>query len=107
MLNDIKLPNDLKNLDINNLFILCDDIRKQIIELVSKNGGHLSPNLGVVELTTMIHYVFDLPKDKLLFDVSHQCYTHKILSGRKLDNLRQIDGVSGFYSRKESDYIAG
>ena len=104
MLNNIKLPNDLKSLDINNLFILCDDIRKEIIEYVSKNGGHLSPNLGVVELTTMIHYVFNLPTDKLLFDVSHQCYTHKILSGRKLDTLRQLNGVSGFYSKEESEY---
>lgn len=104
MLNNIKLPNDLKSLDINNLVILCDDIRKEIINCVSKNGGHLSSNLGIVELTVMIHYVFNLPIDKLLFDVSHQCYTHKILSGRKLDNLRQLGGISGFYSSEESEY---
>ena len=104
MLENIKLPDDLKSLSINDLKILCDDVRKEIIEKVSVNGGHLSSNLGVVELTVMIHYVFNLPNDKLLFDVSHQCYTHKILSGRSLENLRQINGISGFYSREESDY---
>ena len=104
MLKELKLPNDLKSLSINDLKILCNDIRSEIIEKVSINGGHLSSNLGVVELTTMIHYVFNLPTDKLLFDVSHQCYTHKILSGRSLDNLRQLHGISGFYSKEESDY---
>ena len=87
MLENIKLPDDLKSLSINDLKILCDDVRKEIIEKVSVNGGHLSSNLGVVELTVMLHYVFNLPNDKLLFDVSHQCYTHKILSGRSLENL--------------------
>ena len=104
MLEDIKLPNDLKKLSINDLQYLCKDIREEIVKSVSINGGHLSSNLGVVELTVMLHYVFDLPKDKVLFDVSHQCYTHKILSGRKLDNLRQLDSVSGFYNPSESDY---
>jgi len=104
MLENIELPKDLKSLSANDLKVLCDDIRKEIIENVSLNGGHLSSNLGVVELTTMLHYVFNLPNDKLLFDVSHQCYTHKILSGRTLEGLRQINGVSGFYSREESEY---
>ena len=104
MLENIKLPEELKSLSIDSLRVLCSDIRREIINNVSINGGHLSSNLGVVELTTMIHYVFNLPNDKLLFDVTHQCYTHKILSGRKLDTLRQLNGISGFYSREESNY---
>lgn len=104
MLEDIKLPNDLKKLSINDLQYLCKDIREKIVKSVSINGGHLSSNLGVVELTVMLHYVFDLPKDKILFDVTHQCYTHKILSGRNLDNLRQLDSISGFYNPSESNY---
>lgn len=104
MLKNIKLPEGLKSLSVDDLKILCSDIRQEIIEKVSINGGHLSSNLGVVELTVMLHYIFNLPKDKLLFDVSHQCYTHKILSGRTLDNLRQLNGVSGFYSKEESAY---
>ena len=95
---------DLKELTLDDLQVLCKDIRDNIVLNVSKNGGHLSSNLGVVELTVMLHYIFDLPKDKLLFDVSHQCYTHKILSGRSLDDLRKINGISGFYNREESEY---
>ena len=104
MLEKIKLPNDLKRMNLNELNILCKDIRENIVCNVSKNGGHLSSNLGVVELTVMLHYLFDFPNDKLLFDVTHQCYAHKILSGRSLENLRKIDGVSGFYSVDESEY---
>lgn len=104
MLEKIKLPCDLKSLSICELKELCEDIRKEIVECVSINGGHLSSNLGVVELTTMLHYVFNLPNDKLLFDVSHQCYTHKILSGRNLKDLRKLNGVSGFYNTAESEY---
>ncbi len=104
MLENIKLPEELKSLSINDLKVLCSDIRREIINQVSFNGGHLSSNLGVVELTVMLHYIFNLPTDKLLFDVSHQCYTHKILSGRSLNNLRQIGGISGFYSKEESNY---
>ena len=95
---------NLKELTLDGLQLLCKDIRDNIVLNVSKNGGHLSSNLGVVELTVMLHYVFDLPKDKLLFDVSHQCYSHKLLSGRSLDNLRNINGVSGFYNKEESEY---
>ena len=73
MLDNIKLPEELKSLSINDLKVLCSDIRREIINQVSFNGGHLSSNLGVVELTVMLHYVFNLPTDKLLFDVSHQC----------------------------------
>lgn len=104
MFEKIKLPNDLKRMDLNELNILCKDIRKNIVCNVSKNGGHLSSNLGVVELTVILHYLFDFPNDKLLFDVTHQCYAHKILSGRSLKNLRKIDGISGFYNVEESEY---
>ena len=104
MLDNLKFPNNLKKLNLDELNVLCKDIRENIIYNVSKNGGHLSSNLGVVELTVMLHYVFNFPFDKLLFDVSHQCYTHKILSGRSLDSLRTIDGISGFYNREESKY---
>lgn len=104
---DIDKPltkNIVKTLDEKNLYVLCDDIRENIIKHTSLNGGHLSSNLGVVELTVAIHRCFDLPQDKLIFDVGHQCYTHKILSGRVLTNLRHSDGVSGFPKRDESEY---
>jgi 1-deoxy-D-xylulose-5-phosphate synthase len=85
---------------------LCKEIRKEIISIVSKNGGHLSSNLGVVELTVVLHYVFDLPRDKLIWDVGHQSYTHKILTGRRdrFHTLRQYGGISGFPKRDESPY---
>jgi len=101
---NIKNPKFLKNLKINELESLSDDIRKYIIDSVSITGGHLSSNLGVVDLTIALHKVFDSPKDKIIFDVSHQCYTHKILTGRAkdFDKLRQLDGLSGFQKREES-----
>ena len=103
-LNSIKEPSDIKNLSIDELNNLSKDIRSFIIESVSKTGGHLASNLGVVELTIALHYVFDSPKDKIFFDVGHQCYTHKILTGRANDfsTLRQYEGLSGFQKRKES-----
>ena len=85
------------------------EIRKEIIEVTSQKGGHVSPNLGIVELSIALHRVFDTPKDKIFFDVSHQCYTHKLLTGRNKDafkNLRQTDGISGFCNRKESPHDA-
>ncbi len=99
---------ELKKLNIDELTVLCNEIRKFLIENVSKTGGHLAPNLGVVELTVAIHKVFDLPKDKLVFDVGHQSYVHKILSGRadKMDTLRQFGGISGFPKRAESEFDA-
>lgn len=105
-LYEIKNPKFLKKMKKQELTHLCEDIRKFIIENVSKTGGHLSSNLGVVELTVMLHKVFDTPKDKIIFDVSHQCYTHKILTGRAKDfpTLRQKDGLSGFQKRSESEY---
>lgn len=103
---DIKNPKFLKKLNIKELEVLSNDIRDFIIENVSKTGGHLSSNLGVVDLTIAIHKVFDSPKDKIIFDVSHQCYTHKILTGRanKFNSLRQLNGLSGFQKREESEY---
>ena len=94
----------LKKMNYHEMEILASDIRKQIIEAVSKNGGHLSSNLGIVELTIALHKVFNTPEDLLIFDVSHQTYTHKILTGRKLDNLRKIDGISGFAKMSESEH---
>lgn len=105
-LEKVNLPEDLKKLSIPQLNILSDEIRKLIIEVVSKTGGHLSSSLGVVELTIAIHYVFNTPFDKIIWDVGHQCYAHKILTGRKdkFHTLRQDNGLSGFPSRKESIY---
>ncbi len=106
ILDRIKTPYDLKGLSIEQLERLCQEIRTEIIEVVSKNGGHLSSNLGVVELTVAIHYVFDLPRDKLVWDVGHQSYAHKLLTGRKeyFHTLRQFEGLSGFPKREESPY---
>ena len=103
---DIKNPKFLKKLKIKELESLSNDIRDFIIENVSKTGGHLSSNLGVVDLTIAIHKVFNSPKDKIIFDVSHQCYTHKILTGRanKFESLRKLNGLSGFQKRDESIY---
>ena len=97
-------PQDIKGLKEEELNLLSDDIRKNIINSCAKNGGHLSSSLGVVELTVALHHFFDLPKDKVIFDVGHQSYAHKILSGRSLDNLRKANGVSGFQKRNESEY---
>lgn len=104
------LIENLKTINIDELNHLCKLIRAEIIKQVSINGGHLSSNLGVVELTVAIHHLFDTKQNPLIFDVSHQCYAHKILTGRKLDNLRQFNGVSGFNDPNESEYdffIAG
>ena len=103
---DIKNPKFLKRMKIKELESLSNDIRHFIIEKVSKNGGHLSSNLGVVDLTIAIHKVFNSPKDKIIFDVSHQSYTHKILTGRAdmFDTLRKMNGLSGFQKRSESIY---
>lgn len=103
---DIKDPTFLKNLNENELKELADEIRLFLVNSISKTGGHLSSNLGVVELTIALHYCFNSPNDKLLFDVGHQSYTHKILTGRArdFDKLRKIDGISGFQRRSESIY---
>lgn len=105
MLEKIQKPNDIKKIPADQLPALADEIREFIIESLSKTGGHLASNLGVVELTIAMHRVFDLSKDKLIWDVGHQSYTHKILTGRKdgFETLRREGGISGFPKRSESD----
>ncbi len=103
-IEDIKDPYFLHELSINQLEYLASEIKDKIIDATSVNGGHLSSNLGVVKLTMALHRNFDFKKDKLLFDVGHQCYTHKILTGRDISKLRKKDGVSGFINSKESNY---
>jgi 1-deoxy-D-xylulose-5-phosphate synthase len=105
-LEKINTLEDLRILGISELNRLADEIRPYITDVVSRTGGHLSSNLGVVELTIALHYVFNTPEDKIIWDVGHQCYTHKILTGRKeqFKTLRQDGGISGFPSRKESPY---
>ncbi len=107
-LDMIESPKDLKVLNSQQLKLLATEIRNKIINTVSKTGGHLAPSLGVVELTLAIHYVFNCPNDKIVWDVGHQSYTHKILTGRskKFHTLRQYKGISGFPKIKESDYDA-
>jgi len=100
----IKDPNIVKCLDYKQLSALCDNIRKEIILETSLYGGHLSSNLGTVELTVSLYRSFNFPEDKLIFDVGHQCYTHKILTGRSLEHLRQKGYASGFEDRAESVY---
>ncbi len=104
----IKSPQDLKRLNIDELKEVCDGIRRRIIDVVENNGGHLASNLGTVELTVALHYVFDCPDDKFIFDVGHQAYTHKILTGRDeaFDGLRKNGGISGFPKPEESEYDA-
>lgn len=105
MIDKIKRPNDIKRINPRYLPSLAKEIREFILDNVNRNGGHLASNLGNVELTMALHLSFDLPKDKIIFDVGHQSYTHKILTGRAegFKNLRQIDGISGFPSINESD----
>ncbi len=105
MLERIQKKNDIKQLNPEELTELAEEIREFLIEKTSKSGGHLASNLGVVELTIAMHRMFDLPKDKIIWDVGHQSYTHKLLTGRKdqFDTLRKYGGISGFPKRKESD----
>ena len=108
VLDQIGGSHDVKKLDPEELEQLCHEIREEIISIVSINGGHLASNLGVVELTTALHYVFDFPRDKVVWDVGHQSYVHKLLTGRKdrFHTLRQYEGMSGFPKREESPYDA-
>ena len=105
MLERIQKENDIKKLSAEELEELAKEIRTFLIEKISKTGGHLASNLGVVELTMAMHLAFDLPSDKIIWDVGHQAYTHKLLTGRKdgFDDLRKYGGMSGFPKRKESD----
>ena len=106
LLESIQSPADLKRLNFAQMTQLAEEIREFLIQTLSKTGGHLGPNLGVVELTLAMHYVFNSPNDKFVFDVSHQAYTHKILTGRRerLDTIRQPGGLNGFMLRSESEY---
>ena len=106
ILNNITNPKDLKKLNYEDKKELAEEIRSYIIDVVSKNGGHLASNLGVVELTIALHSIFDTPKDKIIWDVGHQTYVHKILTGRKnqMKTLRRLDGISGFPKTTESEY---
>ena len=105
-LSKIKIPKDLKKLSLGELQKLNNELRDYTIEIVSKTGGHLGASLGVVELTVALHYVFNTPSDKIVWDVGHQTYPHKILTGRKnkIHTLRKKNGISGFTKRSESMY---
>ncbi|MEX0360732.1 MAG: 1-deoxy-D-xylulose-5-phosphate synthase N-terminal domain-containing protein, partial [Allomuricauda sp.] len=106
LLTHINSPQDLKKLSVSELPLLAQELREFIIDIVATKEGHLGASLGVVELTIALHYVFDTPNDKLIWDVGHQAYGHKILTGRKeiFDTNRQKDGISGFPKRAESLY---
>jgi len=106
LLDQVSYPDDLRKLKPNQLRQFADELRSEVIDTVSTTGGHLGAGLGVVELTTAIHYVFNTPEDRLIWDVGHQCYPHKILTGRRdrIRTLRQAGGLSGFTKRTESEY---
>ena len=106
ILEKIDNPEDLKKLNISQKEQLAKEIREKIIDVVSKTGGHLASNLGVVELTIALHSVFCMPQDKIVWDVGHQTYVHKILTGRKekMETLRTLGGIAGFPKTKESEY---
>jgi 1-deoxy-D-xylulose-5-phosphate synthase len=106
LLDKINSPSDLKRLSVEELPLLAGEIRKLIIDVISRNGGHLAPSLGVVELTIALHYVFDIESDRIVWDTGHQSYAHKILTGRRdrFHTIRQYKGLSGFTNRSESKY---
>ncbi len=106
LLDSVRVPADLRRLDPKQLRQLADELRIETIDAVSVTGGHLGAGLGVVELTVALHYVFDTPRDRLIWDVGHQAYPHKILTGRRdrIRTLRQGGGLSGFTRRAESEY---
>ena len=106
LLDQINSPKDLKKFDLTELQKIADELRAETIDAVSVTGGHLGAGLGVVELTVALHYLFDTPDDKIIWDVGHQVYPHKILTGRRdrIRSLRQGGGLSGFTKRSESDF---
>src|SRR3979409_969286 len=108
LLETINFPEDLRKLLPEQLQPLAEELRGFLLETVSKTGGHLSSNLGTIELTIALHYVFDTPRDRIVWDVGHQTYAHKILTGRRADmsRLRMAGGPSGFPRRSESEYDA-
>ena len=105
-LDKVKYPSDLRQLKKEDLKYLANELREELVNVVSTTGGHLGAGLGVVELTVAFHYVFDTPKDKLVWDVGHQAYPHKIITGRRdsIRTLRKGGGLSGFTKRSESEY---
>src|ERR1700736_1339008 len=106
LLDQIHTPEDLRRFEPDRLRQIADELREDLINAVSKTGGHLGAGLGVVELTVALHYVFDTPRDRLIWDVGHQAYPHKILTGRRdrIRTIRQGGGLSGFTKRSESEY---
>jgi 1-deoxy-D-xylulose-5-phosphate synthase len=106
LLDQVDVPADLRAFDASQLRPLADELRGEMIRAVGQTGGHLGSGLGVVELTVALHYVFDTPRDRLVWDVGHQAYPHKILTGRRsrMRTLRQGGGLSGFTKRTESEY---
>src|ERR1700748_1124 len=106
LLDTIRTPEDLRRLKVEQVRQVSDELRQETIDAVSVTGGHFGAGLGVVELTTALHYVFDTPRDRLIWDVGHQAYPHKIITGRRhrMRTLRQGGGLSGFTKRSESEY---
>lgn len=106
ILKTINSPKDVKKLSIKELKTLCEELRQYIINVLSENPGHLASSLGTVELIVALHYLFDVPNDTLVFDVGHQAYAHKVLTGRReqFRNIRKLNGLSGFPKRSESKY---
>ena len=106
ILDHIAGPSDMKQLSDTELTLLANELRSEVISAVSETGGHLGSSLGVVEITVALHAVFNTPLDKVIWDVGHQCYPHKILTGRRdrIRTLRQKDGLSGFTKRSESEF---
>jgi 1-deoxy-D-xylulose-5-phosphate synthase len=103
LLGGIESPSDLRGLSSSQLVDLCQEIREHLVDSVSKTGGHLGPNLGVVEITVALHRIFDSPTDSIVYDTGHQSYVHKLLTGRRdLSSLRQKDGIAGYPQRSES-----
>ena len=105
-LPSVNFPKDLRNLDLKDLPKFSDELREYLLYSVGQTGGHFGAGLGVVELTTALHYVFDTPTDKIVWDVGHQAYPHKLITGRKeaMDTIRQTNGLAPFPSRLESEY---
>ena len=106
-IDQIHSPEDIRGMTLPELDALCAELRKTLVQTVSKTGGHLSSNLGVVELTVALHKMLDTPRDRIVWDVGHQCYVHKLLTGRsgRFDTLRQTGGISGFPKPEESEYV--
>src|SRR5262252_9021382 len=105
-LERVNSPLQVKKLTVEQLQVLAEEVRREMITVLAKNGGHLGPNLGVVELTLALHFVFSTPKDKFVWDVSHQCYVHKLLTGRRdrFNTIRSTGGLCGFSLRSESEH---